>query len=172
MVVSLNPDQTSLSILPCNGRLKRWPNKLFSELFNERFKYWTNKRTWFCIGGTQVWTRDPSICSRMLYHWAIPPHLMKYSWVNSNIIDSDRSDVTPGTWHWYWTQQSTCQVLKNCCCKCEHWKVGAGIASLTFRIEEIPLTGEFEFENAATLLRMLNQERKQCPMRISCWSSR
>lgn len=25
-------------------------------------------------GGTQVWTGDPSICSRMLYHWAIPPY--------------------------------------------------------------------------------------------------
>ena len=24
-------------------------------------------------GGTQVWTGDLSICSRMLYHWAIPP---------------------------------------------------------------------------------------------------
>ena len=28
-----------------------------------------------CIkwGGTRVWTGDLSICSRMLYHWAIPP---------------------------------------------------------------------------------------------------
>ena len=24
-------------------------------------------------GGTRVWTGDLSICSRMLYHWAIPP---------------------------------------------------------------------------------------------------
>ena len=24
------------------------------------------------LGGTQVWTGDPSICSRKLYHWAIP----------------------------------------------------------------------------------------------------
>jgi hypothetical protein len=25
------------------------------------------------LGGTRVWTGDLSICSRMLYHWAIPP---------------------------------------------------------------------------------------------------
>ena len=24
-------------------------------------------------GGTQIWSRDPSICSWMLYHWAVPP---------------------------------------------------------------------------------------------------
>ena len=24
-------------------------------------------------GGTRSWTKDLSICSRMLYHWAIPP---------------------------------------------------------------------------------------------------
>ena len=28
---------------------------------------------WKSEGGTRVWTGDLSICSRMLYHWAIPP---------------------------------------------------------------------------------------------------
>ena len=27
----------------------------------------------FSLGGTRSWTMDLSICSRMLYHWAIPP---------------------------------------------------------------------------------------------------
>ena len=27
------------------------------------------------LGDTRVWTRDLSICSRMLYHWAISPYL-------------------------------------------------------------------------------------------------
>ena len=27
-------------------------------------------------GGTRIWTRDLSICSRMLYHWAIPPYIV------------------------------------------------------------------------------------------------
>ena len=30
-------------------------------------------------GDTRVWTRDLSICSRMLYHWAISPYLV---WTN------------------------------------------------------------------------------------------
>ena len=29
------------------------------------------------IGGTQGWTGDISICSRMLYHWAILPYFIK-----------------------------------------------------------------------------------------------
>ena len=28
---------------------------------------------WKSLGDTRVWTRDLSICSRMLYHWAISP---------------------------------------------------------------------------------------------------
>ena len=32
------------------------------------------------LGGTRSWTMDLSICSRMLYHWAIPPH------IKSNIL--------------------------------------------------------------------------------------
>ena len=31
---------------------------------------WKKKKKW---GGTRIWTGDLSICSRMLYHWAIPP---------------------------------------------------------------------------------------------------
>ena len=27
------------------------------------------------LGGTRSWTMDLSICSRMLYHWAIPPNI-------------------------------------------------------------------------------------------------
>ena len=28
-----------------------------------------------CSGGIRIWTRDLLICSQMLYHWAIPPHV-------------------------------------------------------------------------------------------------
>ena len=36
---------------------------------------------WFfkrILGGTRSWTMDLSICSRMLYHWAIPPHVKTF----------------------------------------------------------------------------------------------
>ena len=39
----------------------RW-NEIFIQSWKQKF--------W---GGTRVWTGDLSICSRMLYHWAIPP---------------------------------------------------------------------------------------------------
>jgi hypothetical protein len=31
------------------------------------------------IGDTRVWTKDLSICSRMLYHWAISPYIITYA---------------------------------------------------------------------------------------------
>ena len=38
----------------------------------QKLSIWTLKRI---LGGTRSWTMDLSICSRMLYHWAIPPHV-------------------------------------------------------------------------------------------------
>ena len=38
---------------------------------NDMNYYQLNLKT--AVGGAQVWTGDLSICSRMLYHWAIPP---------------------------------------------------------------------------------------------------
>ena len=42
--------------------------------------YFFHQKTWlvsskypYFPGSTQIWTGDLSICSRMLYHWAIPP---------------------------------------------------------------------------------------------------
>ena len=35
-------------------------------------------------GGTRIWTGDLSICSRMLYHWAIPPLYSLYVHVHSS----------------------------------------------------------------------------------------
>ena len=34
-------------------------------------------------GGTRVWTGDLSICSRMLYHWAIPPSVERLMLIQS-----------------------------------------------------------------------------------------
>ena len=34
---------------------------------------WSFNQKMIFPGGTRVWTGDLSICSRMLYHWAIPP---------------------------------------------------------------------------------------------------
>ena len=48
----------------------------FTSINAEKKKfYWRSaekkkKKKW---GGTRIWTGDLSICSRMLYHWAIPP---------------------------------------------------------------------------------------------------
>ena len=46
-------------------------------------------------GGTRIWTMDLSICSRLLYHWAIPPHLLK-SALNAVLKQAAyvRNDVT------------------------------------------------------------------------------
>ena len=40
-----------------------------------KLRFWTSGEFWFkkILGDTRVWTRDLSICSRMLYHWAISP---------------------------------------------------------------------------------------------------
>ena len=43
-------------------------------------------------GDTRVWTRDLSICSRMLYHWAISP--CEKSWIRREFIALYRLRVT------------------------------------------------------------------------------
>ena len=43
------------------------------------------------LGDTRDWTRDPSDCSRMLYHWAISPSI---SWIDEAIW------LYAYTWNW------------------------------------------------------------------------
>ena len=39
---------------------------------NRKISFIRKKIFW---GGTRIWTKDLSICSRLLYHWAIPPFM-------------------------------------------------------------------------------------------------
>ena len=38
-------------------------------------------------GDTRVWTGDLSICSRMLYHWAISPPDYSFTWLHYKQIE-------------------------------------------------------------------------------------
>ena len=48
-------------------------------------------------GRTQVWTRDPTICSRMLYHWAILLN-MNCAFSKLQFLWAPHSHVVIGTW--------------------------------------------------------------------------
>ena len=74
--------KTNRTLQHCKEVCQKWqdkiPKKCDCGLYNEdsgRNKLivtgWKVKKK--KKGGTRIWTGDLSICSRMLYHWAIPP---------------------------------------------------------------------------------------------------
>ena len=50
-------------------------------------------KKWKKLGDTRVWTKDLSICSRMLYHWAISPVVNTNEKGNEEMTGERRKEV-------------------------------------------------------------------------------
>ena len=72
--------------------LYNWHDTFQNKILNFQIKILLIVRK---LGDTRVWTRDLSICSRMLYHWAISPtllvHFISFLSRNSSAVQAEIS---------------------------------------------------------------------------------